>query len=99
MPAHQDDPVLVSARREALIVGSVWVVAMLYSVLYCYTHGYRRDVSTLKLIWGIPDWTFWGVVVPWVLCVVFSLIFGAFFMRDEALGDEADSDFEDGLLE
>lgn len=99
MPAPQDDPVLISARREALVVGGLWLVTMLYSVLYCYTFGYHRDIATLKLIWGIPDWVFWGIVLPWVGCVLFSLAFGAFFMRDEALGDDTDSDYEDGLLE
>lgn len=98
MSAPTEDPVLVSARREALIIGGVWIASMLHSVLYCYFHGYQRDLKDLKLIWGIPEWAFWGVVVPWVGCVLFSLLFGAFFMRDDALGDE-DSDYEDGLLE
>ena len=32
------------------------------------------------------NWIFWGIVVPWVTCVVISAIVSQFIMRDEDLG-------------
>lgn len=82
------DPVLQSARREALVVLGTWLAAMGYTVSNCYLYGYHRDLADLKFVLGFPDWIFWGIVVPWGVCVVFSLWFGATFMRDEDLGEE-----------
>ncbi len=42
----------------------------------------------MKFVFGFPDWVFWGIVVPWVVCSIFSLYFGATFVRDEDLGEE-----------
>ncbi len=44
----QEDPVLISARREALIVFACWLVAMTWSVSYCYLNGYITDTSRIS---------------------------------------------------
>jgi len=88
MPQPADDQVLRSARREALVVLAVWIAAMSYTVGYCYLNGYNRSAESLKFVFGFPDWVFWGIVVPWVACAVFSFGFGAIFVRDEDLGEE-----------
>ncbi len=93
-----DDPVLQSPRREAIVVIATWVVAMTYTVTYCYLFGYNRTVADLKFVFGFPDWIFWGVVTPWTACIVFSFFFGAMFMRDEDLGqDPSEGQDEYGL--
>ena len=96
MPNRREDPVLTSARREALIVAALYVAAMIYTVGYCWLYGYGRDPESLRLIWGFPDWVFWGVIVPWGVCTLLSWAFGAICMRDEKLADDADesSDFD-----
>jgi len=38
---------------------------------------------TTPLGLGIPDWALWGVTVPWVLCIGFSLWFCFAFMKDD----------------
>ena len=48
MPHTREDPVFVSARREALIVLATWLAALIWSVSYCYTHGYVSDVSRIS---------------------------------------------------
>jgi Protein of unknown function (DUF997) len=83
-----DDPVLASARREALVVLAIWIAAMGWTVTYCYLNGYNRDFKDLKFIFGFPDWVFIGIVVPWSLCVVLSFFFGTIFVRDDDLGEE-----------
>ncbi len=40
MPQPTDDPVLRSARREAVVVFLTWLAAMSYTVTYCYLNGY-----------------------------------------------------------
>lgn len=98
MPKPNEDPVLRSARREALVVFGTWLAAMTYTVTYCYLHGYGRAPESLTFVLGFPDWVFWGIVAPWSVCAAFSLYFGATFMRDEDLGEELpEQDDELGL--
>jgi hypothetical protein len=61
---------------------------MTYSVTYCYCYGYGRDRASLRFVLGFPDWVFWGLLVPWVICIVLSWWFSHVFMRDEDLGED-----------
>lgn len=88
MSSPAPDPVLKSAQREAFCVLAIWLAAMGYTVPYCYFYGYNRSLESLTFVLGFPDWIFWGVVVPWSVCVLVSFWFGATFMRDEDLGEE-----------
>ena len=98
MPPPTDDPVLRSAKREAVVVFAAWLGAMTYTVTYCYLNGYNRPTESLTFVLGFPDWVFWGIVVPWSVCVVFSFWFGTTFMKDEDLGEELpEQDDELGL--
>lgn len=96
MASPQDDPVLVSARREGLVVLVIWLVAMGYTITYCYLHGYHRSVESLTFVLGIPDWVFWGIVAPWMICVVASWLFSYVLMTDADLGEE-NEEAEEGL--
>jgi Protein of unknown function (DUF997) len=88
MPRQSEDPVLVNGRREALIVFATWICAMAYTIGYCLIHGYGRKVEDLQYVWGFPDWVFWGIVVPWAVCIAFSCVFASIWMRDEDLGED-----------
>ena len=88
MDKRAEDPLLTSARREALIVFATWIVTTAYCVTYCAWHAYGRPIDDLRYIWGFPDWVFWGIVVPWAACIVFSWIFAAIWMRDDDLGED-----------
>jgi hypothetical protein len=96
MSHPQDDPVLVSARREALLVFFIWVAALSYTITYCYTQGYNRPLESLTFVFGIPDWVFWGIIVPWMVCLLASWIFSYVLMTDADLGSEIE-DAEDRL--
>jgi hypothetical protein len=91
MPRSAEDPVLSSARREAIVVVLMWAVAMCYTVGYCATHAYGRKLETLRFVLGFPDWIFWGILAPWAACLAASWVFAIWFMRDDDLGDEATS--------
>ena len=94
--APHDDPVLVSARREALVVLVLWLAALTYTVGYCYLYGYGRSLESLTFVMGIPDWVFWGVVVPWMACLLASWGFSFLLMADADLGEE-NEEAEEGL--
>jgi hypothetical protein len=88
MKTRLEDPVLTSARREALLVFAIWVAACVYSISVCYRMGYGRDVATLTYVLGFPDWVFWGIVVPWTVCTALSFALSYFVITDEDLGEE-----------
>lgn len=97
MPQCREDPVLRSARREAIAVLLTWVAALTYTVTYCYLHGYGRSLGSLTFVLGFPDWVFWGIVVPWLLCCLLSTWFAFRFIRDEDLGEDGnDWEVNDG---
>ena len=72
----------------------MWIVAMIYTISYCYTHGYGRSAESLTFVLWFPDWVFWGVVVPWGVCTLLSIVFAFRIMGDESLGEEIDADPE-----
>lgn len=88
MPQRAEDPVLVSSRREAIVVLVIWATACAYTLGYCAAFGYDREAGTLRFVWGIPDWVFWGILVPWVTCSVLSFWVANFVIQDDDLGAE-----------
>src|SRR5207249_822725 len=67
--AGKEQRLLRHARREGLVILVVWAIALLWSVGSAYVLGYGRDAQDIRLILGMPDWVFWSVVLPWVLCL------------------------------
>jgi hypothetical protein len=94
----REDPVVRTARREAWASLAVWLVAMSYTLAYCYFFGYRRDPVTLTLTWGVPDWVLWGVVAPWTACTIVAGIFAFAFVADVDLGKELDESVDSSDL-
>lgn len=92
MNEPSDDPVLKSARKEAVAAILLFACALLYTVLYCAWQGYNRPPETLTFILGMPDWVFWGVLVPWAACFLVAFPFALTFMKDAELGGGGDGD-------
>ena len=82
----REQRLLRNARREGLLILFVWAVALLWSVGGGYLFGYNRNAADVQFILGIPDWIFWCVVVPWVVCVAFATWFCFGIMADDDLG-------------
>ena len=99
MTNPEEDPVLVSSRREAIAVSAIFVAAMAYTVTYCAWYGYDGDADDLRFIFGFPAWVFWGIIVPWGVWTVVSVLFSAFYMRDEQLVDDGDASDDEFDLE
>jgi hypothetical protein len=92
MPQPTEDPLVHSARREAIFALVVWGAATVYSVGYCALYGYNRSPESLTFVLWFPDWIFWGVIVPWFACLTVSVWFAMFYMRDDDLGLAAEGD-------
>lgn len=91
----QDDSVLRSARREAIVVAFIWIAALGYTVGYCTLFGYNRSIDEMTFVIGFPDWIFWGIVVPWTVCLLVSWWFAYSFMADETLGEQLEGSDDD----
>jgi len=83
-----EDPILRNSRREALVVLCIWVIACAYTVGYCYAFGYHREPGSLKFVAGLPDWVFWGILVPWTTCSLLSFWVSNYLIADDDLGPE-----------
>lgn len=93
--SDRTDPLIISARREAIVVSIVWLCVMIWTISVCYTMGYNRRPEDMKLIFGFPDWIFWGIIIPWCFSSIISWVFSALFFRDGSLGeDRSDADSE-----
>lgn len=90
MSAAPADPVLASARREALVVLATWICALSYTVAYCLHYGYDPSADDLAFVCGFPDWVFWGILAPWGVCLLLSYWFSYHFMTDADLGAEVE---------
>lgn len=82
------DSLFLNARREAIIIFIVWIVALLWCVPYCYINGYPSvyEPENLKTIMGIPSWLFWGIAFPWLVADIFTVWFCFFYMAEDDLG-------------
>lgn len=85
------DPVVRNARREGTIIGLVWLASTLYCCFYSWAFGYSSPerpltIADVRPIWGVPSWAFWGYIVPWGVCAVFTIWFAGFYMTDDDLG-------------
>jgi hypothetical protein len=87
-PADEYDPVFLHSRREAVIIFGLWVVALLWSVPYCYFTGYGQfDAATFETVLGVPKWLFWGIFVPWLAADAFTIWFCFGYMKEDDLGE------------
>jgi Protein of unknown function (DUF997) len=87
-PAAKEQLLLQHARREAALIMGVWLLALVWTVgTYCVL-GLRRNPAEMKLVLGMPDWVFWGVVLPWGLSLIFTVWFCYCFMADDDLGQD-----------
>ena len=101
-PVRESDPVLIHSRREAIIIACVWAAATAYCCIYSYLFGYIREGRPLGKadvhpIFGMPSWFFWGVILPWGVCGVFTLWFVGFVMAEDDLGKDHSEELDDQI--
>jgi len=91
MAQPQEDPLVRSTRREALIVAVVVIAAMSWTIGYCSRHAYDRPAEDIQIVLGFPDWIVWGVLVPWLASSVVSIAFAFGVMTDDPLGEAVET--------
>lgn len=81
------DPVYQHSRREAILIFSIWICALLWSVPYCYLNGYPATFNpdTFQTVGGVPAWVFWGIAVPWLVADVLTIFMCLFVIKDDDL--------------
>jgi len=84
----KEQRLLRNARREALLIMSLWAAVLIWSVSSGYVFGYHQPASAVPLILGMPAWVVWSVVAPWIVCLLFSVWFCFVFMADDDLGQD-----------
>ena len=87
------DPVVRHARREGVLIFTIWLTAAAVCCMVSYHLGYstperQLGPADLKSIIGIPAWVFWGYLVPWLVCGVLTILVAGFVMADDDLGDD-----------
>jgi hypothetical protein len=93
-----EDRVVTSARREACWAVGMWGVAFLYTLIYCLHYGYDpRTPAELGFVLWFPRWVFWGIVIPWWICIFASVYFAFYVMGDEPLDREPPPDVDNTL--
>ncbi|MBN1380019.1 MAG: DUF997 family protein [Gammaproteobacteria bacterium] len=86
-PNHScDDPVFLRTKREAFYILVAWTVGMIWTVGYCFVTGYNVPSEKIKATMGIPNWVFFGVLVPWIIITIFSIWFSLFYIADDDSG-------------
>lgn len=104
MPAPEKSATLFrNACREVWVCLVLFALALTWTVGYCYLFGHDHppeswvvrnglaapaSADDLRVVLGLPGWVFWGIFVPWVLCVAFTMLYSSFGMSDDDLGAE-----------
>ena len=84
--------IFLNARHEAVLIASIWLAALIWTVPYCYASGYSNvEDGKLEMVMGVPSWVFWGVAVPWLVADVLTTIVCFTVMQDD--------DLEEGMQE
>ena len=90
--AGKEQRLLRNARREASLIMALWAATLIWSVTTGYKLGYHQPADAVPLILGMPAWVFWSVVLPWGVCLLFSIWFCFVFMADDDLGEDQGDD-------
>lgn len=86
MPSLRELPLVRHARREAIAAFGLMAASLVYTCGVYRLWGYERPIESLTFVLGFPDWVFWGVMVPWVICIAASTWIAVAWMRDDDLG-------------
>jgi hypothetical protein len=86
-PPEKEQRLLRNARKEGLVIMTLWALCLFWSVGSAYLMGYNVT-GPVPLILGMPGWVFWSVLLPWGICLLFSTWFCFCFMAIDDLGED-----------
>ncbi len=82
-PENPDKTHFLRARKEAGYILGAWFLFLVWTIGYAAWYGYDVDIDSMNLVFGIPDWVFWGVFLPWGAATAYSIWFGLCYMKDD----------------
>ena len=76
------DKDLKQTKKEVKILVLAWFFFASWVLIYCGFKAYSQDQEYVKIVFGMPSWVFWGIAVPWICSIVFTIYFSLFVMKD-----------------
>ena len=59
-----------------------WLFFASWVLIYCGFEAYGQDHEDVKITFGMPSWVFWGIAVPWICSIIYTIYFSLFVMKD-----------------
>jgi hypothetical protein len=84
------DPVYVHARSETTVIVSLCVLFLAITLIVCGSLGYDKsptEIAQVDATMGMPTWVFWGLLVPWVMVNLLTILFCFTWMAEDDLSD------------
>ena len=89
--------------KEAKVAAAIFLLAFLFCIAVIAAWGYPgpgKRPPEFALVWGIPEWVFWGLLVPWLAMTGVTWWFALFVLRDDEphlpMPDRREEDSEAG---
>ena len=69
--------------KEFKIAASTTMIYILSCCAICWFLGYNKTLDEISYIGGIPSWVVLGIIVPWLVMVAFTVIYGFYIMKGD----------------
>ncbi len=89
---RQWDPSFISARREAIVICSIFALLLTWAISISYFDGYHYGSVKIPTLLGMPRWIVLGVFVPWIIANAITYWFCFFYMKDDSLLEPEDEE-------
>jgi hypothetical protein len=77
------------SRKEFYFMVAAWCVFAIWTISYVGLKGGHQEGATLQLMWGMPEWVVFGILLPWVFALGLTVWFALRFMKDTDLDPNA----------
>lgn len=73
------------SRREFRFMIVAWSCFAAWTLTYVSRKGDGQPGESLHLVWGMPEWVVFGILIPWGLGLALTVWFALRFMKDTDL--------------
>ncbi|MEC5127429.1 DUF997 family protein [Verrucomicrobiales bacterium BCK34] len=77
------------SRKELYFMVASWVVFAGWTISYVGLKGGAKEGEALRLVWGMPEWVVYGILIPWIFGLGLTVWFALRFMKDTDLDPAA----------